>query len=173
MYVLICTCYILAPNIQDGCMAAGFAGTPWEKHGKFYGDFRCFVASLLPATTVYTPSGVNNNYQWCGIGFSGLPNGFGWGGQEGYYGLFVASDMEHAMSRPCATFANPRRLLSAEECGVAAVEVWLVEPAVQEEHEGPVSVLDARATDQQFLKLAGVTANHSAGYRADEPIESD
>lgn len=154
-------------------MAAGFASTPWEKHGTFYGDFRCFVASLLPTTTVYTPSGVNSNFQWVGWGFSGLPNGVGFGGQEHYFGLYVALDMEHAMSRPCATFANPRSLLSAEECGVAAIEVWLVEAVEQDEQGAQTSVLDARATDNEFLKLAGVAANHSAGHRAEEPIETD
>lgn len=137
----------------------------------FYGDFRCLVASLSPTTTIYTASGVNTNYQWCGMGFSGLPNGLGWGGQEGYFGLFVASDMERAMSRPCATFANPRTLLSAEECGVAAVEVWLVEPVERDDEQEQKSVLDARGADKEFLKIAGVAADNSAGMRAAEPIE--
>lgn len=164
-------CY-MQHTTQANALAAGFGGTPWERHGTFYGDFRCFVASLLPTTTIFLPSGVNTHYQWCGIGFTGLPNGIGWGGQENYFGLFIASDMEHAMSRPCATFANPRSLLSDEESDVAVVEVWLVEPVEQEEHTSS-SVLDSRVTDQQFLKLAGIHVNHSAGYRAEEPIEID
>lgn len=158
---------------QANALAVGFAGTPWEKHGMFFGDFRCFVASLLPTTTVFLPCGINTNFQWCGMGFANLPNGLGFGGQEGFFGLFLSSDMEHAMSRPCATFANPRTLLSAEESDVAAVEVWLVEPVEQDEHAHNSSVLDARTADKQILKFAGVKVDHSAGYRADEPIESD
>lgn len=62
---------------QTGALAAGIASSPWVKHGTFYGDFNCCVASLLPMTTVYRPSGVNGNYQWCGVGFQNLPNGIG------------------------------------------------------------------------------------------------
>jgi hypothetical protein len=44
--------------------------------------------------------------QWCGIGFTQLPNGIGFGGQVGHYGLWLDSTMDHGMSRPAATFAR-------------------------------------------------------------------
>lgn len=47
------------------------------------GDFSCFVFSLHPAAAIYRPSGVNENFQWCGQGFNSLPNGIGFGGQVG------------------------------------------------------------------------------------------
>jgi hypothetical protein len=44
--------------------------------------------------------------QWCGVGFTQLPNGIGFGGQVGHYGLWLDSTMDHGMSRPAATFAR-------------------------------------------------------------------
>lgn len=44
--------------------------------------------------------------QWCGIGFSQLPNGIGFGGQVGHYGVWLDATMDHGMSRPAATFAR-------------------------------------------------------------------
>lgn len=44
--------------------------------------------------------------QWCGIGFSQLPNGIGFGGQVGHFGLWLDHTMDSGMSRPAATFAR-------------------------------------------------------------------
>jgi hypothetical protein len=44
--------------------------------------------------------------QWCGIGFSQLPNGIGFGGQVGHYGLYIDSTMDQGMSRSAATYAR-------------------------------------------------------------------
>lgn len=44
--------------------------------------------------------------QWCAYGFSQLPNGLGWGGQVGHYGVWLDATMDHGMSRPTATFAR-------------------------------------------------------------------
>lgn len=100
------------------------------------------------------------------------------------------------MSRPCATFANPAPLLSSPTPTIAAVEVWLLEPLVGEEGEDGVvgttggrgsggagnvhasSVLTTHGSDRQFMKLAGVSVDSSAGYRsgahrAEPPIEED
>lgn len=45
------------------------------------GNFSSFLFQLLPSVAVYTPSGVNQNFQYCGHNFASLPNGIGFGGQ--------------------------------------------------------------------------------------------
>ncbi len=92
------------------------------------------------------------------------------------------------MSRPCATFANPDPLLSSPTPTLAVVEVWLLQPLETEDDEdgvpgqhtnkmggGTGSVLNTRAADQHFMKLAGVALDSSAAYRnrVEPPIEED
>jgi hypothetical protein len=50
-------------------------------HGCTSGDHSNWVFGLLPAVLTYPASGINTNLQWCGQGFSQLPNGIGFGGQ--------------------------------------------------------------------------------------------
>jgi hypothetical protein len=45
------------------------------------GDYASSIFSLLPQAHIYPASGINANLQWCGLGFSQLPNGVGFGGQ--------------------------------------------------------------------------------------------
>jgi hypothetical protein len=40
------------------------------------------VFSLEPRAMLYPASGINDNLQWCGVGYSELPNGVGFGGQK-------------------------------------------------------------------------------------------
>jgi hypothetical protein len=60
---------------------------------------------------MYKATGINSNFQWCGIGFSQLPNGCGFGGAQGatnmgQFALYVDSTLDTGMSRPIATFGN-------------------------------------------------------------------
>ena len=45
------------------------------------GNFSSFLFQLLPSVVVHTPSGANQNFQYCGHNFASLPNGIGFGGQ--------------------------------------------------------------------------------------------
>ena len=72
---------LLIVKDTEGSVCGGFAPQPWDKKGSFYGDYSSFLFTLEPQYTVYKPSGVNENFQWCGQGFSELPNGVGFGGQ--------------------------------------------------------------------------------------------
>ena len=47
------------------------------------GNFSSFLFQLLPSVAVHTPSGANQNFQYCGHNFASLPNGIGFGGQVG------------------------------------------------------------------------------------------
>jgi hypothetical protein len=157
---------------KGGALFGGIAHSPWKKTGNFYGDHASCVFSLLPEAHLYPASGINANIQWCGIGFTQLPNGIGFGGQVGHYGLWLDSTMDHGMSRPAATFASPS-LSSAEVFQVDAVEAWQLMPPQEDTaagHKAGGSVLDKAKEDQQILELAGVGKNYSAAVK-DEPIE--
>jgi hypothetical protein len=43
----------------------------------------------------------------CGLGFTQLPNGLGFGGQVGHFAMYVDSTLEAGISRPSATYASP------------------------------------------------------------------
>jgi hypothetical protein len=98
---------LLLVRDKAGHLFGGVASRPWQKRGSYYGDFGSFIFSLLPCAAVYHASGINQNFQWCGIGFSQLPNGLGFGGQVGHYAMFVDSTLEAGVSRPSATYASP------------------------------------------------------------------
>lgn len=63
----------------------------------FAGDLASFIFTLMPTTAVFHPAGINNNIQYCGQGFSAIPNGIGFGGQVGHllphHQLFLAKLM--------------------------------------------------------------------------------
>ena len=70
------------------------------------GDHSNSIFSLLPQALVYPASGINANLQWCGQGFSQLPNGVGFGGQVGNYGVWLDASFDTGMSRPVATYGR-------------------------------------------------------------------
>lgn len=126
--------------------------------------------------------------QWCGVGFSQLPNGLGFGGSQtgqGNFAVYVDCTLDKGMSRPIATYGSPS--LSHEQVfEVAAVECWLLQPPEGHHGGGALgslgsssgrlasggssgSVLDAAAEDQSLLELAGVKLSHSEGVRQAGP----
>ncbi|KAK9919117.1 hypothetical protein WJX75_009510 [Coccomyxa subellipsoidea] len=141
---------------KKGHLFGGYAADAWSKHGVFYGGSLSFLFGLLPRTVKFTATGANANMMWCGQGFSQLPNGLGWGGQVGYYGLFIDSSFEKGMSRPSATFSN--FCLAADEVfEVDIVECWLLQQPEEEEFPATSnsSVLDRFKEDRHLMDLAG------------------
>ena len=74
---------------------------------------------------IFRATGINDKFQWCGIGFSQLPNGLGFGGAQGagnmgQFALYVDASLDGGMSRPIATFGNDP--LGAEQ--VFQVGAW-------------------------------------------------
>ena len=68
--------------------ASSWSGACWlcqpsapAQYGLAAGNFSSFLFQLLPRVAVYPPSGVNQNFQYCGHNFASLPNGIGFGGQ--------------------------------------------------------------------------------------------
>eukprot|EP00951_Prasinocladus_malaysianus_P015042 scaffold114845_cov47-Prasinocladus_malaysianus.AAC.1 len=163
---------IVIVSDKSGNVFGGFAGQPWQKAGTFAGDFTCFIFSLYPSAAMYKPSGVNENFQWCGQGFNALPNGFGFGGQVGFFAIFVDDTMDKGMTRPAATYNSPA--FSKEQLfEVDTVECWLVEPSEEEmeRREATGTAMDRFKETNKFLKIAGAQADYSSAYRDDRPID--
>jgi hypothetical protein len=98
------------------------------------GDYANKIFSLAPTACVYPASGINANLQWCGVGFAELPNGLGFGGQVGHFGLFVDASLDSGHSRPNATYASP--CLSSDQLfEVDTIEAWLLKPLDEEDQE--------------------------------------
>jgi len=159
---------------KAGNVFGGFATQPWAKAGTFTGDFGCFVFSKLPKAAIYRASGVNENFLWCGQGFNALPNGFGFGGQTGYYAVYVDDTMDKGMTRAAATYNNPA-FAKEQVFEVDAVECWLVEPSEEEleQRERTGTAMDRFKETNNYLKIAGATADYSQAYRADAPKEEE
>eukprot|EP01024_Parvocaulis_polyphysoides_P041349 TRINITY_DN3791_c0_g1_i5.p1 TRINITY_DN3791_c0_g1~~TRINITY_DN3791_c0_g1_i5.p1 ORF type:complete len:428 (-),score=55.09 TRINITY_DN3791_c0_g1_i5:211-1494(-) len=160
---------------QNGNLFGGYAADSWEKKGQFSGSHSTFLFRLKPMFQVFKATGFNQNFQWCGHKFKELPNGFGYGGQIGYYGLFVDGQFEKGMSRSVATFQN-ESLSSSEEFEVDVVECWQVEIPKEDEWETSnagrsKSILERQIEDQNLLEMAGKKL-----YTRDlkeEPLEED
>eukprot|EP00210_Caulerpa_lentillifera_P005313 g5076.t1 len=111
---------------ENGYIFGGLASVPWEPNGRFYGDYSAFLFTLLPSFNIYKPSGSNENFQWCGEKFKQLPNGVGFGGQVGFFSLFLDQDFETGMSHETVTYRSPS--LSCEPTfKLQHVECWLIE----------------------------------------------
>lgn len=122
---------LLLVRDDGGSVFGGLATVPWAKSGDFFGDYSSFIFRVHPTFEIYKSSGSNENFQWCGSGFTQIPNGVGFGGRMGYFSLFLDSSFESGMSRPTATYACPC-LASSEVFKIEAVECWLVEPAEED-----------------------------------------
>lgn len=158
---------------KQGQLFGGYASEPWLKNGKYYGNFSCFLFQLLPKVLIYPPTGANQNFQYCGHNFASLPNGIGFGGQIGYWSLFVDGSFERGMSHKGATFTNKGSLSAETNFEVDVVECWLTQ---QPEEDAAVntaagSVLDRFKEDRNLMALAGKGTSHSAGYREAPPEE--
>eukprot|EP01026_Neomeris_dumetosa_P059765 TRINITY_DN5594_c0_g1_i2.p1 TRINITY_DN5594_c0_g1~~TRINITY_DN5594_c0_g1_i2.p1 ORF type:complete len:423 (-),score=56.25 TRINITY_DN5594_c0_g1_i2:545-1813(-) len=143
---------------EQGNLFGGYAGEDWEKNGKFFGSHSAFLFRLTPTFSIYKATGYNTNFQWCGHTFKELPNGFGFGGQIGYFGLFVDGQFDKGMSRPVATFQN-ECLSSNQEFEVDIVECWQVQQPSIDDYEPAKgrskSILERKLEDQNLLELSG------------------
>ncbi|KAK9126258.1 hypothetical protein Scep_015104 [Stephania cephalantha] len=87
---------VLIIKDKEGYIYGGYASQPWEKHGDFYGDMKCFLFQLFPVASVYRPTGANANLQWCAANFTSenIPNGLGFGGRESLRPLGLSGSHE-------------------------------------------------------------------------------
>jgi len=126
------------------------------------GDYANMLVSLLPTACIYPASGINANLQWCGVGFAELPNGLGWGGQVGNFGLFIDSSLDAGHSRPNATYASPS-LSSQQVFSVESVEAYLLKPPEEEEEEERRQKAGGGAAGGSILSKVGCCVRVRAG----------
>lgn len=55
---------ILVIKDKEDYIYGGYASQPWEKHGDFYGDLKCFLFQMYPKASIFRPTGANHNIQW-------------------------------------------------------------------------------------------------------------
>ncbi|KAG2501261.1 hypothetical protein HYH03_001068 [Edaphochlamys debaryana] len=171
---------------KGGALFGGYASCPWVKSGNFFGDVSSFLFTLEPALQVFPATGVNDNYQWCGVGFSQLPSGLGFGGAagaRGHFALYVEPSLDEGMSRPIATYGLTKSLASDQVFQIDTLECWLLQPPEDEmsshsdsstsgsRRGGSQSILNRNVEDRAIMALAGMKM-HSDGVR-DEPLEED
>ena len=175
----------LVRAVDGGAIAGGITDQPLAKRAAFFGGYQTRLFSLHPKAEVYKPTGSNTNCCWFAEGFESVPNGIGFGGQVGHFGLFMSESLDTGHSRMSATFSNPPLMGTVDLGGaftVDAVELWSVDPlALQTFNDeqakaarkaaaaaaGGGSVLDTRAQDRNFMQLAlgGDRVNASDGVR--------
>ncbi|GLC41187.1 hypothetical protein PLESTM_001164700 [Pleodorina starrii] len=140
---------------------------------------------------VFPATGINDNFQWCGVGFSQLPGGLGFGGAaaesaRGHFALYVEPSLDAGMSRPIATYGNTP-LASEQLFQIDTLECWLLQPPDEEQQQpgggepstgggggrggGGGSVLFKAAEDRAIMEMAGLQM-HSHGM-VDEPLEEE
>lgn len=150
---------------RQGWVYGGYASQPWEKHGDFYGDVKCFLFQLHPRASLYRATGLNGNYQWCAANFSSesIPNGIGFGGRVGHFGLFVAGSFDQGHSFVCTTFNSPC-LGESSRIWPEVVECWGVEAVKEKDDLHPPhlkgTVLERFKEDRHMLNMVGL-ANSS------------
>nr|KAJ3405616.1 hypothetical protein HK105_003708 [Polyrhizophydium stewartii] len=154
---------LVVVRARGGAVFGGIADAALAPRPAFAGGAAARLLALGPARiAAFTPSGINANFVYFNAGAQTLPNGIGFGGQIGYFGLWVDAGLDagHSMARPaCTTFASPR-LSDEDTFDVDEIEIWclrrvevderLVDPAAR----GPGM---GRAQEEAFLEMAGRT----------------
>ena len=123
-------------------------------------------------------SGYNNNFQYFNFATKTLPNGLGFGGQFGYFGLLLNEDFEtgHSKAQPLSTTYNSPQLSGKPEFKISRIEVWCVlEPIKDPNREDPnaQSVLDAYKEDRAILEMGGRVQHSKTLRAAEDPLPEE
>ncbi|KAL8152951.1 hypothetical protein V2J09_010711 [Rumex salicifolius] len=155
---------VLILKDKEGCIYGGYASQPWEKHSDFYGDMKSFLFQLHPKASIFRPTGVNNNLQWCAVNFTSesIPNGIGFGGKAHHFGLFVSASFDSGHTFSCTTFGSPT-LSKSNHIYPEVIECWGVVPKADSgERKDAIkgTVLERFKEDRNMLNMVGL-ANSS------------
>ncbi|KAL9253700.1 MTOR-associated protein MEAK7-like protein [Drosera capensis] len=149
---------------KDGYIFGGYASRPWERHSNFYGDMKSFLFQLYKKASIFRPTGANNSLQWFAVNYSSesIPNGIGFGGRVGHFGLFISASFDQGHSFSCSTFGSPC-LSKANQIFPEVIECWgIVTKAMQQERTDAVrgTVLERFKEERNMLNMVGI-ANSS------------
>lgn len=151
---------VLVIKDTEGYIYGGYASQQWERQSAFYGDMRSFLFQLYPRASIFRPTGANNNLQWCAVNFSSdsIPNGFGFGGRENHFGLFISANFDQGHTFSCTTFNSPC-LSKSSRIYPEVIECWgtVVKGLQNEKAELPKgTVLERFKEDRNMLKMVGL-----------------
>lgn len=125
---------------SNGCpggVFGAFTASPWKESKDFYGNSDCFLFQVSPLTSVYRPTGNDQNFMYCNSsarsrGYDQQAHGIGFGGTTQQPRLFLAESLDDgcmALSQDL-TFENGS-LLPKTESGtlqksfvIESLEVW-------------------------------------------------
>ncbi|XP_073976156.1 MTOR-associated protein MEAK7-like isoform X2 [Rhodnius prolixus] len=113
---------------KKGHLFGWFASESWIASPQFYGDNRCFIFKLSPNMQVYEASGYNSNYMYHNYNQQTIPNGFGMGGQIGFWGVWL--DVNFGKGRCetfCSTFKNYHCPSKFSDFTFEILEAWAVD----------------------------------------------
>lgn len=120
---------VVVLKTDEGNLIGGVAGTWSDGNGRFSGGPECFLFSLAPNLQVLRSSRRGGNYFYLNANAkNGKPRGIGFGGQEGFFRLWLDADLEECyVLESDATFDAgallPTRGLQTK-FNVARLEIW-------------------------------------------------
>ena len=108
----------------------GALSTVWsDNNGKFAGSTECWLFALQPAFTVCKSTSTSGNYVYLNSRNKYAPRGLGFGGQQGFFRLWIDADFEECyVLESDATYSSgllhPSSGSLQISFQVAAIEVW-------------------------------------------------
>ncbi|KAJ3236809.1 hypothetical protein HDU78_004416 [Chytriomyces hyalinus] len=161
------TLLILIRDTQGHTFGA-YASSPLECCPRFFGTNDTFLFTLEPDLRIFREVGVNSNYMYFNYGTATLPNGIGFGGQLGYFGLWIDSSFSFgscSASPTSSTFESPKLCAPGYGDGkfeIDVMQVILVHPKEVDDRlvpervkRGGASILSSNPVESALLEMAG------------------
>jgi len=112
---------------RNGHVFGGYTSTNLQFKSIWQGDGNSFLFKLKPNMDCWHAKSYNDHFVYMNINQSTMPNGFGMGGQHGYFGLFLSDNFGqgHSWAKPKnTTFGSPQLSHGNHEFKLDRVEVW-------------------------------------------------
>lgn len=173
---------------QQGHVLGGLSTVWTDNNGKYAGSTECWLFALQPAFTVCKSTSSSGNYAYLNSRNKYAPRGLGFGGQEGFFRLWIDADFEECyVLESDATYAPgllhpssgslqiPFQLAAIEVWGCGGLEAAKLQKAHRERVEGvreqARKVDKARLCDNEFDKEMFLGNTFSATADCREVVE--
>eukprot|EP00435_Cladocopium_sp_Y103_P018789 s380_g4.t1 len=173
---------------QQGHVLGGLSTVWTDNNGKYAGSTECWLFALQPAFTVCKSTSTSGNYAYLNSRNKYAPRGLGFGGQEGFFRLWIDADFEECyVLESDATYSPgllhpssgslqiPFQLAAIEVWGCGGLEAAKVQKAHRERVEGvreqARKVDKARLCDNEFDKEMFLGNTFSATADCREVLE--
>ncbi|PVV04483.1 hypothetical protein BB560_001016 [Smittium megazygosporum] len=131
-----------------------------KKSPKWQGNISSSSMHSSPLISIYNSLGnSNSNFCYFNYGTSTLPNGLGFGGQLGFFGLWIDSDFKSGHSYPSSTFGNKEQLNCCKnEFSIKSITVYQLSNDIETGNthiqNQNLSVVKKHPEAANFLQLA-------------------